>query len=184
MAARCIRAVGQAQITLRWPSARQFRILADARGAVRLNGPVDDVSATFQGNHFDHRDFRAGSACCRPCHHPGGLERQQASLLNLDARIVAMSAWMVALFRRSSCRRPRAAQRAGTSASSARSAHADQPHAVEEMRPGTEQPCAILKPRRSPSNACSRPARAFSSSPRHGRAARDRSRRRRACAQS
>ena len=54
----------------------QPEIAADARRAVRLNGPVDHLARHVRGHHLDHRDLGARRLVAGHVHHMGRVQRQ------------------------------------------------------------------------------------------------------------
>ena len=79
-------AVGQPQGAQVGPGAGQEGVLADAQGAVHLNGAVDHVGGHFRGDHFDHGDFLAGHLITDGVHHVRRFQGHQPGLLDLQTR--------------------------------------------------------------------------------------------------
>ena len=100
-----------------------------AGAAVHLDGPVDHLAGHVRRHDLDHRDLLLRRLVAGRVHHPRGLQRQQARLVDLHARLGDALRVDALLGERL------AERRCGCSArlhifSSARSASADQAHAV------------------------------------------------------
>src|SRR5215471_15112846 len=80
-----IRTVGETQ----HPGARicisQMEILTDAGTATHLDGAVDNLLRHVRGNDLDHGDFSPRGLVADRVHHVGGMQGQQARLVDLDA---------------------------------------------------------------------------------------------------
>src|SRR5467141_628000 len=85
LAVDLVRAVGKTQ----HPGARvgvsQVKILADAAAAADLDGAVDDFLGHVGGHHLDHGNLGPRGLVADRVHHVGGVQRQQACLVDLDA---------------------------------------------------------------------------------------------------
>ena len=68
------------------PGVGQAEVLGDAAAAVDLDRAVDDVEGHVGGHHLDHGDLGTRRLVADLVHHVGGFQRQQARLLDLDAR--------------------------------------------------------------------------------------------------
>src|SRR5271163_835759 len=82
-----VRSVADAQKTCLGESLREEEVLRQPGAAVHLNGPVDYSAG--HGRHYDLDDsyFGAGSLVSHGIHHPRRLERHQASLFDVAARL-------------------------------------------------------------------------------------------------
>jgi hypothetical protein len=96
------------------PSAKR-EVVADAGAAVHLHRPVDHLAGHVRRHHLDHRDLLLGVLVADLVHHPGGVERQQARLVD-HACARRRCARASRPGRPAACRRPRASRRACTSA--------------------------------------------------------------------
>src|SRR5262249_4172404 len=63
----------------------QVKILADASAATHLDGAVDDLLRYIGCDDLDHGNLGACGLVADRVHHVGGVERQQARLVDLDA---------------------------------------------------------------------------------------------------
>ena len=64
----------------------QRKFLADAAAAMSLNRFVDNLTGHPRGDHFDHGDLLAGGLVADLVHHVGGMQGQQARLIDGDSR--------------------------------------------------------------------------------------------------
>ncbi len=62
-----------------------MKILADAAAAADLDGAVDDFLGHVGGHHLDHGNFGPCGFVAHRIYHVGGVQRQQARLVDLDA---------------------------------------------------------------------------------------------------
>ena len=77
-----VRAIRQAQGALCHVHARQGRVLGNAQGTVHLDRLVDDADRDIGHRSLDHRDPDPRLLRVRVIHHPGGLEGEQARLVD------------------------------------------------------------------------------------------------------
>src|SRR5712691_1946909 len=115
----------------------QMKILADAAAAADLDGAIDDPLSHVGSHHFDHGNLGTGGLVADRVHHVGGVQRQEARLIDLDAG-----------FREPMVRHPvvrdSAAERAAADGALAHGfqgtlGDADQPHAMMDAA-GAEPP--------------------------------------------
>src|SRR5579875_1596892 len=65
----------------------QGKILADASGAVRLDGPVDHLAGHLRRRHLDHSNFPPRLLVDNRVHLPCRVQHQQPCLIDQDARL-------------------------------------------------------------------------------------------------
>ena len=82
-----VRAVDDAQRAGVRVEAGQRGVVADAGAAVQLDRPVDDVQRHPRGGDLDRGDLGAGTLGAELVDQVGGLEHQQAGLVDLDPRL-------------------------------------------------------------------------------------------------
>src|SRR5215475_3183567 len=82
-----VRAIGETQHTGARIRVSQVEILADAGAATDLDGTVDDVLGHVRGDDLNHSDFGPRGLVAGRVHHVGSVQRQQARLINLNARL-------------------------------------------------------------------------------------------------
>ena len=69
------------------PRAGKAKIIADAGAAMNLHSTVYDPQCHRRGNHFDHRDFCAGSLVADLVHHVRRFQCQETCLVDFNPRI-------------------------------------------------------------------------------------------------
>ena len=79
--------VGDAQRADRAEKLGKRKVVRDTRSSMHLNRPVDDLKRDVRNGYLDLGDLAAGRLRANFIKHPRGLERQQTSLFQLDARI-------------------------------------------------------------------------------------------------
>src|SRR5712671_5110715 len=63
----------------------QMKILADPGAAADLDGAIDDPLSHVGGHHLDHGNLGPCGLVADRVHHVGGVQRQEARLVDLDA---------------------------------------------------------------------------------------------------
>ena len=76
-----IGAVSEAEGAGVGPGGCELKVTRDARSAMRLNGPVQNLESHVGSHDFDHGNLRFRGFIPNGIHHPGGFQDQQASLL-------------------------------------------------------------------------------------------------------
>ena len=94
---------------------RQREVVAQAAGAVHLDGPVDDLQRHVGRGHLDGADLDRGGLVADGVHHPRRLQREQPDHLQLDAGL-GDPVHDVATARRRACRTSCATAPAGRAA--------------------------------------------------------------------
>src|SRR5690606_17860791 len=67
--------------------ASEEKIFADSGRAMRLDSPVNYLAGHFGCDNLDHRDFEAGPLITHLAHFAGGIQNQQARLIDQDASL-------------------------------------------------------------------------------------------------
>jgi hypothetical protein len=87
VAVHLVGAVGQAQRARAGVGGGEREVVADARAAMHLHGPVDHLAGHAGRGHLDHGDLLLGHLVAHGVHHVGSVEHQQARLVDQDARV-------------------------------------------------------------------------------------------------
>src|SRR5258707_11867862 len=85
LAVDLVGAVGKTQHPRTRVGVSEVKILADAAAAADLDGAVDDFLGHIGGHHLDHGNLGPCGLVARRVHHVGGVQRQEARLVDLDA---------------------------------------------------------------------------------------------------
>src|SRR5262249_37536011 len=85
LAVDLVGAVGKAQHAGARIGISEVKILADAAAAADLDGAVDDFLGHVGGHHLDHGNLGPCGLVAHRVHHVGGVQRQEAGLVDLDA---------------------------------------------------------------------------------------------------
>ena len=87
LAVDLVRPVGESERARAGPGLGERKVLRDAAPAVRLNRPVDDAERHIRRDDFDHGDGGSSLLVAVDVHGVGGVQRQQARLIDLDAAL-------------------------------------------------------------------------------------------------
>src|ERR1700674_2882772 len=86
IAVHLIGSVGEADRARLCVGVREI-VIAQARGAVCLDRPVDDLAGSVCGGGLDHGDLGAGRLVAHLVHEPGRLVDQEPRLIDADPRL-------------------------------------------------------------------------------------------------